>query len=117
MCLKADTQHVTQECSPCSYGADSLRLYEMFMGPLRDVKTWSTQSVEGVHRFLARVHRLFTQGAFLSCCHCTSQRVALTLLVSSVHALHSPACQTMHMRRTDAVTLASIAGLAAVHAH
>ena len=45
------------------YGADSLRLYEMFMGPLRDTKVWSTQSVEGVHRFLARVHRLFTAGA------------------------------------------------------
>lgn len=41
------------------YGADSLRLYEMFMGPLRETKVWSTQSVEGVHRFLTRVHRLF----------------------------------------------------------
>jgi leucyl-tRNA synthetase len=44
------------------YGADSLRLYEMFMGPLRDTKVWSTKSVEGVHRFLARVFRLFEQG-------------------------------------------------------
>ena len=46
-----------------SYGADSLRLYEMFMGPLRDTKVWSTKSVEGVHRFLARVWRLFENGA------------------------------------------------------
>lgn len=46
-----------------AYGADSLRLYEMFMGPLRDTKVWSTQSVEGVHRFLARVWRLFENGA------------------------------------------------------
>ena len=49
------------------YGADSLRLYEMFMGPLRDVKVWSTASVEGVHRFLARVHRLFAAGAHSVC--------------------------------------------------
>ncbi|WOK98606.1 leucine--tRNA ligase, chloroplastic/mitochondrial isoform X1 [Canna indica] len=40
------------------YGADSLRLYEMFMGPLRDSKTWSTGGIEGVHRFLARTWRL-----------------------------------------------------------
>ena len=40
------------------YGADSLRLFEMFMGPLQDAKPWSTKGVEGVHRFLARVWRL-----------------------------------------------------------
>lgn len=40
------------------YGADSLRLYEMFMGPLRETKMWSSRGVEGVHRFLARVWRL-----------------------------------------------------------
>lgn len=40
------------------YGADSLRLYEMFMGPLKDVKPWATKGVEGVSRFLARVWRI-----------------------------------------------------------
>ena len=40
------------------YGADSLRLYEMFMGPLRDTKIWQTKGVEGCYRFLARTHRL-----------------------------------------------------------
>jgi leucyl-tRNA synthetase len=40
------------------YGADSLRLYEMFMGPLEAVKPWSMQSVNGVYKFLARVWRL-----------------------------------------------------------
>ncbi|KAK9681518.1 hypothetical protein RND81_10G007800 [Saponaria officinalis] len=40
------------------YGADSLRLYEMFMGPLRDVKPWNTSGIEGVNRFLGRVWRL-----------------------------------------------------------
>jgi leucyl-tRNA synthetase len=39
------------------YGADSLRLYEMFMGPLEQVKPWSMRGVEGVYRFLSRVWR------------------------------------------------------------
>ena len=41
------------------FGADSLRLFEMFMGPLEMVKPWSTKGVEGVYRFLGRVWRLF----------------------------------------------------------
>jgi leucyl-tRNA synthetase len=40
------------------YGADTLRLYEMFMGPLEQDKPWSTDDVEGVHRFLNRAWRL-----------------------------------------------------------
>ena len=40
------------------YGADSLRLYEMFMGPLEQVKPWSMKGVEGVYRFLGRVWRM-----------------------------------------------------------
>lgn len=40
------------------YGADSMRLYEMFMGPLEQVKPWSTKDVDGVYRFLGRVWRL-----------------------------------------------------------
>ena len=41
------------------YGADSMRLYEMFMGPLEQTKPWSMQGVDGVFRFLNRVWRLF----------------------------------------------------------
>jgi leucyl-tRNA synthetase len=41
------------------YGADSIRLYEMFMGPLEATKPWSMRGVEGVYRFLSRVWRLF----------------------------------------------------------
>ncbi|MSR32877.1 MAG: leucine--tRNA ligase [Gemmataceae bacterium] len=41
------------------YGADSLRLYEMFLGPLEATKPWSMRGVEGVYRFLGRVWRLF----------------------------------------------------------
>ena len=40
------------------YGADAFRCYEMFMGPLEQMKPWSTRGVEGVFRFLARVWRL-----------------------------------------------------------
>ena len=39
------------------YGADTLRIYEMFMGPLEASKPWSNQGVEGAHRFLERVYR------------------------------------------------------------
>lgn len=41
------------------YGADSMRLFEMFMGPLEEAKPWSSKGVEGVFRFLNRVWRLF----------------------------------------------------------
>ncbi len=44
-----------------SYGADSMRLYEMFMGPLEAVKPWSTRGVEGVFRFLKRVWRMIAE--------------------------------------------------------
>ncbi len=40
------------------YGADALRLYEMFMGPLEQTKPWNMSGVEGVSRFLARVWRM-----------------------------------------------------------
>ena len=42
------------------YGADTLRLYEMFMGPLEASKPWSNQGVEGAKRFLSRVWNFFT---------------------------------------------------------
>ena len=41
------------------YGADALRVYEMFMGPLEQVKPWQMSGVEGVYRFLARIWRLY----------------------------------------------------------
>ncbi|MEA2012711.1 MAG: leucine--tRNA ligase [Verrucomicrobiota bacterium] len=40
------------------YGADSMRMYEMFMGPLEAVKPWQTHSVEGVYRFLHKVWKM-----------------------------------------------------------
>ena len=49
-----------------SYGADTLRLYEMFLGPLEQSKPWDTKGIDGVHRFLKRFWRLFfnEQGEF-----------------------------------------------------
>ncbi len=42
------------------FGADSLRIYEMFMGPLEQVKPWQTSGIQGVRRFLDRVHKVAT---------------------------------------------------------
>ncbi len=45
------------------FGADSLRMFEMFLGPLQDSKPWSTSGIEGIHRFLNRIWRLFVDEA------------------------------------------------------
>ena len=45
-----------------AYGADTIRLYEMFMGPLEADKPWSKNAVDGARRFLDRVYRLFEEG-------------------------------------------------------
>jgi leucyl-tRNA synthetase len=42
------------------YGADTLRCYEMFLGPLEQAKPWDTQGINGVHNFLRKVYRLYT---------------------------------------------------------
>jgi leucyl-tRNA synthetase len=47
------------------YGADTLRLYEMFMGPLEAALPWSNQGLEGSRRFLDRVYRLFSEKEYL----------------------------------------------------
>ncbi|TAE53730.1 MAG: leucine--tRNA ligase, partial [Bacteroidetes bacterium] len=41
------------------YGADTFRMYEMFLGPIETDKPWDTQGIEGVHRFLRKLWRLF----------------------------------------------------------
>ena len=41
------------------YGADTLRMYEMFLGPLEQAKPWDTNGIDGVHKFLRRFWRLF----------------------------------------------------------
>jgi len=47
-----------------SHGADSLRLFEMFAGPLNEVKPWSTNGLDGAHRFIERVYRLLDEPVF-----------------------------------------------------
>ncbi len=42
-----------------NYGADTLRMYEMFLGPLEQSKPWDTNGIDGVHKFLKRLWRLF----------------------------------------------------------
>ena len=44
------------------YGADTLRMYEMFLGPLEQSKPWDTNGIDGVHKFLKRFWRLFFEG-------------------------------------------------------
>ena len=41
------------------YGADTFRMYEMFLGPVEQSKPWDTKGIEGVHRFLRKLWRLF----------------------------------------------------------
>ena len=49
-----------------NYGADTLRMYEMFLGPLEQSKPWDTNGIDGVHKFLRKFWRLFydREGAF-----------------------------------------------------
>ena len=48
------------------FGADALRMYEMFMGPLEAMKPWSTKNIAGLERFLERIWRLSSQGQSLA---------------------------------------------------
>ncbi len=48
------------------YGADTLRMYEMFMGPVADTKPWNTANIEGVKKFIDRVYRLYCETDVIS---------------------------------------------------
>ncbi len=43
------------------YGADVLRMYEMFMGPVADTKPWNTANIEGIKKFIDRIYRLYVE--------------------------------------------------------
>ena len=66
------------------FGADSLRLYEMFMGPLRETKVWQTKGVEGCSRFLARAYRLFDPAKVTDCEPSDEQLKAINACVAKV---------------------------------
>jgi leucyl-tRNA synthetase len=55
---KARGNVINPDAIVADYGADTLRLFEMFLGPLEQMKPWSTTGIEGVYRFLGRVWRL-----------------------------------------------------------
>lgn len=57
---------VTPDDIIASYGADTLRLYEMFLGPLEQSKPWDTKGIDGVHRFLKKLFGLFYKGEDLA---------------------------------------------------
>jgi len=48
------------------YGADVLRMYEMFMGPVADTKPWNTKNIEGVKKFVDRIYRLYCESDVIS---------------------------------------------------
>ena len=47
------------------YGADTLRLYEMFLGPVEQSKPWDTNGIDGVNRFIKKLWNLFYKGDML----------------------------------------------------
>ena len=59
-CRRARGNVVNPDTVVAEYGADALRLYEMFMGPLEATKPWSMEGVNGVRGFLDRVWRMIT---------------------------------------------------------
>ena len=70
------------------FGADSLRLYEMFMGPLEAVKPWSMKGVEGVARFLGRVWRMIVDETNDSQTQLSPQVQDVTPTASQLRTLH-----------------------------
>jgi leucyl-tRNA synthetase len=63
-----------------NYGADTLRLYEMFLGPLEQSKPWSTQGIDGVFKFLRRFWNLFHNGENFSVSDAEPTRAELKVL-------------------------------------
>jgi len=72
------------------YGADTVRLFEMFLGPLEQMKPWSTSGIEGVYRFLGRVWRLVMEenqeGEWLFAPAKLTDAAPSTELLRSLHA-------------------------------
>lgn len=65
------------------YGADTLRLYEMFLGPLEQSKPWDTKGIDGVHRFIRKFYRLyFNEDNF-----CVSEEKASAAELKVLHKL------------------------------
>lgn len=65
------------------YGADTLRFYEMFLGPLEQSKPWDTNGIDGVHRFLRKLWNLYFQGDAIN----VNERAATKDELKSLHKL------------------------------
>ena len=65
------------------YGADTLRFYEMFLGPLEQSKPWDTNGIDGVHRFLRKLWNLYFKGDEVNVC----DRAATKEELKSLHKL------------------------------
>ena len=65
------------------YGADTLRMYEMFLGPLEQSKPWDTKGIDGVHRFLRRFWKLFHERDNF----CVSEEKATPAELKALHKL------------------------------
>ena len=63
-----------------NYGADTLRLYEMFLGPLEQSKPWDTNGIDGVNRFLKKLWALFYKNGQLQVTDCEPSKEALKAL-------------------------------------
>jgi len=81
---------VNPDAVVAEYGADTMRLFEMFLGPLEQMKPWSTTGIEGVYRFLGRVWRLVMEEDQEGQWHFSSAKVTdaapSTELLRSLHA-------------------------------
>ncbi len=65
------------------YGADTLRCYEMFLGPLEQAKPWDVQGISGVNNFLKKLWRLFHQGRELFYFRTGANKRELKIITSS----------------------------------
>ena len=71
------------------YGADTLRLYEMFLGPVEQSKPWDTKGIDGVHRFLRKFWKLFFKGEEFSVSDDAADKDELRLLHTLIGKVRS----------------------------
>lgn len=68
-----------------TYGADTLRMYEMFLGPLEQSKPWDTKGIDGVYRFLKKFLNLYYDGEAMSLCDDEPSKEELKVLHRLIH--------------------------------
>jgi leucyl-tRNA synthetase len=80
------------------YGADTLRVYEMFMGPFDQAIAWSTQGVKGVRRFLERVWKLILE--------CKDQKESSKKVIKEIHKLNKKIDEDLEMTKFNTAVAA-----------